>query len=70
MTREEMEREISDLEAYIQYKQDGIDNLIKRYDGARPAWVSGDIGWDMVHIENAREKISEIKAKLEAETTQ
>jgi predicted RNase H-like nuclease (RuvC/YqgF family) len=70
MTREEMEREIKDLEAYVQRKQDAIDNLIKRYDGARPAWVSGDIGWDMVHIENARAEIADLKAKLEAETAQ
>jgi hypothetical protein len=32
--------------------------------------VSGDIGWDMMHIENARAEIADLKAKLEAETAQ
>jgi predicted RNase H-like nuclease (RuvC/YqgF family) len=70
MTREEMEREIKDLEAYVQWKQDDIDKLKARYSGVRPSWVSGDIGWDMVHIENARAEIADLKSKLEAETAQ
>ena len=70
MTREEIEREINDLEAYVQRKQDAIDSLIARYDGARPSWVSGEIGWDMMHIQNARAEIEDLKAKLEAETAQ
>lgn len=70
MTREEMEREISDLENYIKWKQDDIDKLNARYSGVRPSWVSGDIGWNMVHMDNARAQIKELKSKLEAETAQ
>jgi len=68
MTREEIESEISYLEDYIQRKQDAIDKLNAEHSGVRPSWVSGDIGWDMVHIENARAEIADLKAKLEAET--
>jgi predicted RNase H-like nuclease (RuvC/YqgF family) len=65
MTREQIEREIEDLEAYLRFKQDGIDKLNAKYSGVRPAWVSGDIGWDMMHIENARSKIKELKEQME-----
>jgi predicted RNase H-like nuclease (RuvC/YqgF family) len=65
MTREQIEREIEDLEAYLRFKQDGIDQLNAKYSGVRPAWVSGDIGWDMMHMDNARSKIKELKEQLE-----
>ena len=65
MTREQIEREIEDLEAYLRFKQDGIDKLNAKYSGVRPAWVSGDIGWDMMHMDNARSKIKELKEQME-----
>jgi predicted RNase H-like nuclease (RuvC/YqgF family) len=65
MTREQIEREIEDLEAYLRFKQDGIDQLNAKYSGVRPAWVSGDIGWDMMHMDNARSKIKELKEQME-----
>jgi hypothetical protein len=65
MTREQIEREIEDLEAYLRLKQDSIDQLNAKYSGVRPAWVSGDIGWDMMHMDNARSKIKELKEQLE-----
>ena len=67
MTREQIEREIEDLEAYLRFKQDGIDQLNAKYSGVRPAWVSGDIGWDMMHMDNARSKIKELKERFKIE---
>ena len=71
MTREEIEREIADLESYIKYKQDSIDSTLARYgSGVRPGWVSADLSIDGAHIANARRQIKELQSKLEAETQQ
>jgi len=65
MTKEEIEREITDLEAYIKYKQDSIDSTLARYgSGVRPSWVSADIGIDGAHIANARRQIKELQEQL------
>lgn len=64
MTNEEIEREIADLERYIKWKQDDIDKLLAQYKGVRPSWVSGDIGWDMMQIDDARNSIKELKEQL------
>ena len=65
MKNEKIEREIGDLERYIQRKQEGIDNLIARYgDGVRPAWVGEDIGMDMGNIRYARSQIEKLKVEM------
>jgi hypothetical protein len=65
MTVEEIEREVSDLEAFLRHTQDGIDSVLARYgDGIRPSWVSAEIGSDMMQMRQARNQIQKLKEQL------
>jgi len=65
MTIEEIEREVSDLEAFLRHTQDGIDSVLARYgDGVRPSWVSAEIGSDMMQMRQARNQIQKLKERL------
>lgn len=71
MTREEIEREIADLQSYAQSKADTIERTLASYGrGVRPSWVSTDISIDQMRVDDALYRIVELKEKLKAENDQ